>query len=510
MASSSINNNISNSLEPVPLPAQKSLDMIGSPVSSNTNALSSHDSFDDFETVKNKRKLKRKRKMMTSARLKSDVVPISVSPILIYSSSNIPAAAITTDNSISNVDQHNDVTKRLSPQQIPITTESTRYAQTRYPFPLFIIKFITGTVLPKQVKEELLAHCNNVFQIEINILSCRLSNISTNNDYDILLFVKDSYSYSFLLDHKHWPNVFNNVNYSFQSDQVIPPQLSLIVKNVDLHLDFDDFCSEIKLRYPSVKNVIRMKNKFQSYIKLVKLELTSSSVREELLNEKKIIIGYIAYDIAEYLAPATVLICSKCMGLGHFKKQCSQIKNICRTSELTSKLLSSNNHSSHVSQNGKIDLNKNVNVVYNNSHFPGLPVAQNSSSNHMLNKLDNLLAQMAEVNIHLSNLKVKYDKIEQITLAKNDSDVLIKENLKLLTKQSIELRKEVIVNNLMVERHENMFTKLIIPMFEDIFSFITMQNCDSKGRTLDADVKVKLERYLIQMKKAKEGKQFTN
>ncbi|CAF1506498.1 unnamed protein product [Rotaria magnacalcarata] len=241
------------------------------------------------------------------------------------------------------------------------------------------------------------------------------------------------------------------------------------------------------------------------------------------------------------------------MGLGHFKKQCSQITNTCRTcgdlvddlklhicskiekfihcglnhksnslkshvvksfrSELTSKLLSFNNHSSHVSQNGKIDLNKNVNVVYNNSHFPGLPVAQNSSSNHMLNKLDNLLAQMTEVNVHLSNLKVKYDKIdkiEQITLAKNDSDVLMKENLNLLTKQSMELKTEVIANNLMVEHHENMFTKLIIPMFEDIFSFITMQNCDSKGRTLDADFKVKLERYLIQMKKAKEGKQFTN
>ncbi|CAF4769264.1 unnamed protein product, partial [Rotaria sp. Silwood2] len=64
MASSSINiiNNISNSLEPVPMPAQKSMDMIGSPVSSNTNALPSNDSFDEFETVKNKKKLKRKHK----------------------------------------------------------------------------------------------------------------------------------------------------------------------------------------------------------------------------------------------------------------------------------------------------------------------------------------------------------------------------------------------------------------------------------------------------------------
>jgi hypothetical protein len=58
----------------VPIPVQKSIDMIDSPVSSNTNALSSNDSFDDFETVKNKKKLKRKHKMMTSPRLQSDFV----------------------------------------------------------------------------------------------------------------------------------------------------------------------------------------------------------------------------------------------------------------------------------------------------------------------------------------------------------------------------------------------------------------------------------------------------
>ncbi|CAF4707052.1 unnamed protein product, partial [Rotaria sp. Silwood2] len=195
MASSSINiiNNISNSLEPVPMPAQKSMDMIGSPVSSNTNALPSNDSFDEFETVKNKKKLKRKHKhkMMTSSCLQSNFVPASVLPVPITSSSNITAAATTNANIlISNGDQHNDAAKRLSlPQQISITTESTRYAQTRYPFPPFIIKFIAGNVLPKQVKEELLIHCKNVFQTEINILNCCLSNISSNNDYDILLFV---------------------------------------------------------------------------------------------------------------------------------------------------------------------------------------------------------------------------------------------------------------------------------------------------------------------------------
>ena len=69
-----------------------------------------------------------------------------------------------------------------------------------------------------------------------------------------------------------------------------------------------------------------MKNKFQNNIKLIKLELTSVYVRDQLLNDKKILADYITYEIEEYLAPASVLICSKCMGIGHFKKQCTQIK----------------------------------------------------------------------------------------------------------------------------------------------------------------------------------------
>jgi hypothetical protein len=55
-----------------------------------------------------------------------------------------------------------------------------------------------------------------------------------------------------------------------------------------------------------------------------------------------------------------------------------------------------------------------------------------------------------------------------------------------------------------------MVTKLLIPMFEDLFSLIASQNHDKKGNPLDADLKCKLERYRIQMKKAKEGKRFLN
>ncbi|CAF4864474.1 unnamed protein product, partial [Rotaria sp. Silwood2] len=43
-----------------------------------------------------------------------------------------------------------------------------------------------------------------------------------------------------------------------------PPQLSLLIKNVDLRLDFNEFCQEIQTHYPQVKNVIRLKNKFNN------------------------------------------------------------------------------------------------------------------------------------------------------------------------------------------------------------------------------------------------------
>ena len=117
----------------------------------------------------------------------------------------------------------------------------------------------------------------------------------------------------------------------FYSTPSIPPQLCLLIKNVDLLIDYDEFCDDVKGKHPQVKNVIRMKNKFQNDIKMIKLELTCSITREKLLNEKRILVNHVSYDIVEYLSPTNVLICSKCMALGHFKKQCTQIKETCRT-----------------------------------------------------------------------------------------------------------------------------------------------------------------------------------
>ncbi|CAF2134540.1 unnamed protein product, partial [Rotaria magnacalcarata] len=341
-SSNNILKNCSNEKSGSSIPVSTNM-IIDSPIASLNNSVSTNVLLDDFQLVENKKKTKIKCKLTISAFKKkraqhqSNVASKNVTSSLISSMSSIDMVEPLVDKLVHTTDNTHQVRStqhvqdsqiingtqqalRNSPvqsvlpisdtQQISITTESTRYVQTRFPFPPFIIRFNVGRITSNQIKEGLTFHCNKKFQMEINILNCRLSNRSSNNEYDFFLFLKDASLFSFLLDTNHWPNTFDNTNYTFPYSPSIPPQLSLIIKNVDLRLDFKDFSNEIKTNYPQVKNVIRLKNKFNNEIKLVKLELSSATVREELLLKKKITIGYIVYDIDEYLAPANILICS--------------------------------------------------------------------------------------------------------------------------------------------------------------------------------------------------------
>ncbi|CAF0833247.1 unnamed protein product [Rotaria sp. Silwood1] len=48
----------------------------------------------------------------------------------------------------------------------------------------------------------------------------------------------------------------------------------------------------------------------------------------------------------------------------------------------------------------------------------------------------------------------------------------------------------------------HLFMRLLLPIFEDLFAVICSQNQDKNGNPLDADLKYKLDRYDVQMKKA--------
>jgi hypothetical protein len=96
-------------------------------------------------------------------------------------------------------------------------------------------------------------HYKPNYQFDMEIANWWSSNSKcNNNETDILLYVKDSVSFAFLLDQTKWLSKIPGGNYCFSSTSFIPPQLSLIIKNVDLRIDFDVFSDEIIHLYPDI------------------------------------------------------------------------------------------------------------------------------------------------------------------------------------------------------------------------------------------------------------------
>ena len=76
---------------------------------------------------------------------------------------------------------------------------------------------------------------------------------------------------------------------------------------------------ELSNKYGSVSKVIRLKDKDQYDTKIVKVEFSSSNTRDGISANGHVVTNYIKYDVREYLPQAYVLICSKCLNLGHFR-----------------------------------------------------------------------------------------------------------------------------------------------------------------------------------------------
>ena len=184
--------------------------------------------------------------------------------------------------------------------------------------------------------------------------------------------------------------------------------------------------------------------------------------------------------------------------------KCPVIKTF--RAELTKKLLNINNRSTSLLTAN----NNNTIYAYNPLNFPPLPVPQLSSNNPVMSKLDDLMEKITDVKEHITNLALKHEKFEKFMVDKACHDTHVTHQIDPLSKVDQELKKDLLQHHLILERHENMFMKLLIPMFEDLFLLIAAQNQDKKGNTLDADLKCRLDRYLIQMKKTREGKQFLN
>lgn len=445
----------------------------------------------------------------------------------------------------------------IQQQQHLITSASTRYALTRFPFPPHIVRFNVKNISVSKFKEDIINHFKSSYDIHIEVANCRISSLKcSSNEIDVLLFVKDANSFTSLLDQNQWPQLIAGEKYQFQSVPSIPPQLSLIIKNVDIKLNFADFSNEIKNLYPDVKNVIRMKNKFGNVIKLVKLEFSCPKTRGALLMNKKIFINYICYDIDEYIAPVNVLICSKCCAIGHFRRQCPEQNETCKScgeihkdlklhqcslilkckhcngdhlsnsmkcpvvksfrDDLTKSLLNNNNEIRSFPSSSFTNTTTNNNKFHQpNTDFPRLSAPWSSSGNSLDGKLNVLLSGLAQANETLGKLCESNQHFQQFIIEKNQRDKEIIKELDNIKSCNSSLEADLLLLkenyqdlNESLKSQDVMFKQFLFPVLDDILKFIGEKNMDAGGRTLDADLRSKLQRFRAQVSNAIAGRIF--
>ena len=264
-----------------PPPISTNLLPIDSPARSKRGSPTNDSDDDDFQTVTHYKKKKE------SDRINGQNIQRQqcVSPNNLI---NGTVDAVQTVATSTRSNFNNNQPNRLAQQKI--TEASARYAETRFPFPPYIARFKSDLVTLNKFKEEIINHFNNTLNLKMDILilNCRASKVKCSFDKtDILLYLKNPSSFVSLHDQTQWPTKIVGEVYSFPSWPSIPPQLSLIMKNVNLRIDFEEMADEIKTLVQAVKNVIRTKNKFGNNTHMIKLEFSSAEARQELLEAKK-------------------------------------------------------------------------------------------------------------------------------------------------------------------------------------------------------------------------------
>lgn len=234
---------------------------------------------------------------------------------------NTPAVHPTNDRRSGT---ENVSTNRPGNDVNTISEQARRFAETRYAFPPFIIKF-RCEVVESVVIKDIVKHYQNVHRFEVKIAGHRLK-----NKKDLFLFVADRQSFAMLFDKDKWPAGISPTIAEKIFPNRLPPQFSIILRNVPVDITMDDLLDVFKKDYPDVVSVHRITNKAQHPTTLVRADIKKVDIIDDLLKRRFIYLNSSRYSIMEYIAPAKVLVCSKCFQIGHFRSTCPSLSEVCR------------------------------------------------------------------------------------------------------------------------------------------------------------------------------------
>ncbi|CAF1539128.1 unnamed protein product [Rotaria sordida] len=244
------------------------------------------------------------------------------------SSSNTNSIIPNAVPSYSSCAQHNQVLRNKTGTMFSandISVDARRYAETRYPFSPFIIKF-NQEVDESSVIKYILNHYGATYNVNARLAGHRLKQ---KKNYCCSSMIVNHLPYCTMI--KNGKTTINSLVYDKIAPTHLPSQFSILIRNVlPLEKNVNELIDDFKQDYPSIVNALRIFNKNISLTTLVRLDISCITTINELLNKKYIYVNNVRLLTAEYLGPAKVLICTKCFKRGHFRSTCNSKLDTCR------------------------------------------------------------------------------------------------------------------------------------------------------------------------------------
>ncbi len=150
--------------------------------------------------------------------------------------------------------------------------------------------------------------------------------------------------------------------------------------------------------------------------------------------------------------------------------------------------------------------NKNINKNNHNNyyHYDGVHRTPLSNPHHwssntcttssIVNKIDDLINRMNQVNVMLEKIVNKNDQFEQFIKDKTINDEIVSNKIDDLIKNENNIKLITAQHEIKITRHKNLFMKLVIPILDEASSFLSNINLGKHSETLDADFKVTINR----------------
>ncbi|CAF4266990.1 unnamed protein product, partial [Adineta steineri] len=129
--------------------------------------------------------------------------------------------------------------------------------------------------------------------------------------------------------------------------------------------------------------------------------------------------------------------------------------------------------------------------------------------------LNTLISGLSQVNETLSKLCVTNQGFQQFMIEKNENDKRINNGIDDLKSINNKMDQDVMVLNekvndldKLMKSNDGIFKQFLISMLNDILKFIDTKNVGRGGKTVDPDLKSKIDRFRNQMSDVMEGKSF--